>query len=105
MLDFYGSEPIKQPDFVEIITECSLLKKDEGFIAGLFDEIDHAKTKEIPLKEFVRVVGADVSHHAFSELLTNTLANEQAVIEYKRRRARKRREGKISFLSVKFRNY
>ena len=94
-MDFYGSEPIKQPDFIEIITECSLLKKDEAFIVDLFDEIDHAKTQEIPLKEFVRVVGADVSHHAFSELLTATLENEQAVIEYKRRRAKKRREGKL----------
>lgn len=99
ILNFNGKEPIKREDFIEIITECSVLEQNKESLSSLFDELDKNKNGEISLNDFVATIGANGSHQNFSDLLANTLAKEQPIEEYKLRRARRIKEGSVSLIS------
>ena len=93
LLNYYGNNPIKKDDLIEIISECSLLEQDKQALSGLADQIDANKSGEISLTDFAGTVGTDVTNSAFTELLETALDKEQEIAEHKRRRTKRIKEG------------
>lgn len=96
LLNFYGNKPLKRDDFIEIITECSVLDQDKEYLLALFDSLDKNKNGEISLADFIATIGADSSNHKFNELLQSVLDNEKKIADFKTRRAHKIKKGKFS---------
>ena len=92
LLNFYGNSPLKREDFIEIITECSLLDLDRQSLFALFDSFDNNKKGEISLADFIATVGGDSSNQKFNELLQSVLDNEEKIIVFKTRRAHRIKE-------------
>lgn len=95
-----GADSLNKKDFEELAKECSLLAGDADLdIAGLFNDIDHDKNGHVTLEDFLATVGSTDAHHhhhgRYSKLLEDILNNEQAILDHKRRKARRQREGKI----------
>lgn len=94
-----GAESINREDFEDLLRGCSLYGDEAGLdISSLFNEIDHDKNGLISLNDFLATIGSNDHHHhhyaRYSKLLKIIIEYQLQIIEYKRRRALKNREGK-----------
>ena len=80
---------------VEIITECSILTGDRD-ASALFNALNVSQNDEVSLSEFVETIGSNIADQSFTQLLDSAIQKEQEIIEYKRRRATKIKEGKFT---------
>jgi len=89
LISFYGNDPLKRDDFIDIIKGCSLFKERPDFkITNLFEELDVNKDGSISLEEFIQVTSKEnpLPHH--SQLLITIISNEQAIAEFKKQRVK-----------------
>jgi Ca2+-binding EF-hand superfamily protein len=84
LLAFYGTQPIKSDDFVDVVNGCSLYKED---VTGLFHELDHDKNGEVSQEDVISSIAAEHSKPHHDEFVETILANEQAINEYKKKKA------------------
>lgn len=89
------TQPISKVYFEDIIKECGLVTGvNQAGITELFKELDQDKNGDISLADFTNSFGVETPHARHTQLLASIFANEPKIIEYKRRKAQKEREGK-----------
>lgn len=100
LLNFHGNQPIKSHDFIDVVKGASLYKGDDIAINGLFKELDGDKNGELSLEDFVSTTSADESQPHHNEFLESVLANEQGLLEYKKKKAQADRHSNYIFLFI-----
>lgn len=93
LLNFFGSKPLQKDDFVEIISNCSIIEGNNQAITDIFHRLDSDKNGEVSLADFLATVGTDSSDASNSQLVEGILAKEEEINAYKKQRAQKEREG------------
>ena len=99
LIAFYGSQPIKSDEFIDIVRGCSLYKEDdENILIGLFQELDHDKNEEISQDDLVSTIATDDAKPHHNELLETILSKEQEINEYKKKKSQSDRHSSTEFL-------
>lgn len=98
MINFYGTQPIKNEDFIDIVKGCSLHKEDAVTVEHLFKEFNLNNNEGVNLEDFTSSIVAEepkAHHHHF---LDTVLAKEEEIIEYKKKKAQSDRHSSIHFI-------
>lgn len=95
MINFRGDEPIQSDDFIDIVRECSLHPEDSVTVSELYKELNGSSKNDLNIEDFAASISAENvrSHH--TQFVETVLANEEGILEHKRKKAQGDRHSNI----------